>query len=104
MKIAIIIASILLPILAAAQTKASPEIAVASGPVTACVSQADRPDTDAKHECEKRDTARLFLVAGKPDAALRMLCATTEARAAFGDDKNGTPAKCLKSVGVDYSQ
>jgi hypothetical protein len=104
MKIVVLIAAVLLPLLALAQTKATSEAAVASGPVTPCVSQADLRDTDAKHECEKRDTARLFLIAGKPEAALRMLCVTTEARAAFGDDKNGTPVKCLKSVGVDYSK
>lgn len=61
---------------------------------------AEMRDVEAKRECEKRDTARLFLVAGKPDAALRLLCSTNEARAAFGDDKNGEPTKCLQSVGV----
>jgi hypothetical protein len=101
MKIVMLIAALLLPILISAQTKATSEAAITSGPVTACVSQADRPDTDAKHDCEKGDTARLFLIAGKTDAALRMLCATTEAKAAFGDDKSGTPAKCLKSVGAE---
>jgi hypothetical protein len=101
MKNSLLILAVILSSLAVAQdTKATSETAIASGPVTPCVSQADRPDTDAKHECEKRDTARLFLIAGKPEAALRMLCVTTEARAAFGDDKNGTPVKCLKSVGV----
>jgi hypothetical protein len=101
MKIIVLIAAVLLPLPAFGQTKSTSEAAIASGPVTACVSQVGLRDTDAKRECEKRDTARLFLIAGKPDAALRMLCATTEARAAFGDDKNGTPARCLKSVGVD---
>ena len=96
--IAIVMTVLLTPL--AAQDKPNSELAVASGPVTPCTSMAEMRDADGKHECEKRDTARLFLIAGKPDAALRLLCATNEARAAFGDDKNGEPARCLTSVGV----
>lgn len=84
----------------AAQDKTNQELAIASGPVTPCTSLAEMRDSEGKHECEKRDTARLFLIAGKPDAALRLLCATNESRVAFGDDKNGEPTKCLQSVGV----
>jgi hypothetical protein len=83
-----------------AQDKSTVELAVASGPVTPCTSMAEMRDSEGKHECEKRDTARLFLIAGKPDAALRLLCATNESRAAFGDDKNGEPTKCMQSVGI----
>jgi len=83
-----------------AQDKSTADLGVASGPVTPCTSMAEMRDSEGKHECEKRDTARLFLVAGKPDAALRLLCATNESRAAFGDDKNGVPVKCMQSVGV----
>jgi hypothetical protein len=82
------------------QKPTTADVAVASGQVTPCTSMAEMRDTDGKHECEKRDTARLFLIAGKPDAALRLLCATTEARTAFGDDKNALPVKCLQAVGV----
>jgi hypothetical protein len=88
------------PALGQDQKSTGPEAAAASGPVTPCTSMAEMRDTEGKHECEKRDTARLFLVAGKPDAALRLLCATNEARAAFGDDKDGVPVKCLREVGV----
>ena len=58
-------------------------------------------------ECQKRDTARLFLVAGKPNAALRLLCDTQSARVAFGDDYEAdhhqwihpaVPTKCLLSL------
>jgi hypothetical protein len=86
-----------------AQNKSETEVAISSGPVTPCTSMAEMRDAEGKHECEKRDTARLFLIAGRPDAALRLLCSTNEARAAFGDDKNGEPAKCLQSVGVKSS-
>jgi hypothetical protein len=85
---------------ASAQEKSTTEAAISSGPVTPCTSMAEMRDSEGKHECEKRDTARLFLVAGKTDAALRLLCATNESRAAFGDDKSGEPVKCLQSVGV----
>jgi hypothetical protein len=83
-----------------AQDKPTAEAAISSGPVTPCTSMAEMRDAEGKHKCEKRDTARLFLIAGKPDAALRLLCATNESRAAFGDDKNGEPVKCMQSVGV----
>src|SRR5579871_4846428 len=88
------------PVIAQDQKSTSRDGAVASGPVTPCTSMADMRDTDGKRECEKRDTARLFLVAGKPEAALRLLCSTTEARNAFADDRGGIPTKCLQAVGV----
>jgi len=90
--------SLSIPVLA--QDKSAADVAISSGPVTPCTSMAEMRDSEGKHECEKRDTARLFLIAGKPNAALRLLCATNEARAAFGDDKNGEPFKCMQSVGV----
>src|SRR5580693_1782124 len=86
-------------VLAQDQKPTTADVAVASGQVTPCTSMAEMRDTDAKHECEKRDTARLFLIAGKPEAALRLLCSTTEARSAFGDDKGAQPVKCLQAVG-----
>ena len=39
---------------------------------------------DAVRECQKRETARLFIILGKPEAALRILCTTNVARDAFG--------------------
>lgn len=35
-------------------------------------------------ECEKREAVRLFIVLGKPEAALRVLCTTKSAKEAFG--------------------
>jgi hypothetical protein len=39
---------------------------------------------DAITECQKRETARLFMVLGKSEAALRILCSTKVAKDAFG--------------------
>ena len=39
---------------------------------------------EAITECQKRETARLFIVLGKPEAALRVLCSTKVAKDAFG--------------------
>jgi hypothetical protein len=39
---------------------------------------------EAITECQKRETARLFVVLGKPEAALRVLCSTKVAKDAFG--------------------
>jgi hypothetical protein len=37
-----------------------------------------------KYECEKRDTARLFMVAGQREVALRILCSTRVVTGAYG--------------------
>jgi hypothetical protein len=90
------------------------EIAVAGGPVAACAGLGttgvtSEVITQAITECQKRDTARLFLIAGKPNAALRVLCDTQSARVAFGDDYEGdhhqwihpgVPQRCLDAVAV----
>jgi hypothetical protein len=84
------------------------ELAASSG-VTPCAG------TDAtERECEKRDTARLFLLMGKPEAALRILCNTRSAievfrpGGPFGSDKYEENAaghiRCLQSVGVEPAQ
>jgi hypothetical protein len=39
---------------------------------------------EAITECQKRETARLFIILGKPEAALRVLCSTKVAKDAFG--------------------
>jgi hypothetical protein len=84
------------------------ELAASSG-VTPCV--AAGADAASLRECEKRDTARLFLIAGKPEAALRILCNTRTAievfrpSGALGSDKyedNIAGNKgCLQSVGLE---
>ena len=39
---------------------------------------------EAITECQKRETARLFIILDKPEAALRILCSTKVAKDAFG--------------------
>jgi hypothetical protein len=66
---------------------------------------------DAISECQKRETARLFIILGKPEAALRILCNTKAAIEVFrptgplGSDKYEDNAagnkRCLETVGVD---
>jgi hypothetical protein len=48
---------------------------------------------EAISECQKRETARLFIILGKPEAAVKVLCTTKVARDAFGGDVEA----CLKS-------
>jgi hypothetical protein len=40
---------------------------------------------EAIAECQKRETARLFMILGKQDAALRVLCSTKAAKDAFAN-------------------
>jgi hypothetical protein len=103
MRYAVLIGLILcIPGVAQERSDAQPtpaEAAVESGPVTVCT------PNEAGSDCDKRDLARLFLIAGKREAALRVLCSTFAARAAFGDDTHGgVPSKCLQSVGVEPRQ
>jgi hypothetical protein len=77
--------------------------------VTPCIGAGADPIT--LRECEKRDTARLFLLLGKPDAALRILCDTRTAIEVFrpggalGSDKFednvAANKRCLQSVGLE---
>jgi hypothetical protein len=48
---------------------------------------------EAITECQKRETARLFIILGKPEAALKVLCTTKVARDAF----EGSVEACIKS-------
>jgi hypothetical protein len=48
---------------------------------------------EAISECQKRETARLFIILGKPAAAVKVLCTTKSARDAFG----GSTEACIKS-------
>jgi len=97
-----------------AQDKSMSEVAAASGPVASCEGigspgVTSEVVTQAITECQIRDAARLFLIAGKPIAALRLLCDTRSARVAFGDDYEAehhqwihpaVPEKCLNAVAV----
>ena len=103
-----------LSVSASAQDKSAKSSAdSASRPVTVCavavgtINVTSEILTDAITECQKRDTARLFLIAGKPNAALRLLCDTGSARVAFGDDYEAerhqwihpaVPQKCLQAL------
>jgi hypothetical protein len=90
------------------------EVVVAGGPVASCAGLGttgvtSEVITQAITEYQKRDTARLFLIAGNTNAALRVPCDTQSARVAFGDDYEGdrhqwihpaVPQKCLDAVAV----
>jgi hypothetical protein len=67
-------------------------------------------DGNGQKECEKRDTALLFLLAGQKEPALRILCNTHVALEVFrpngplGTDKYednvSANKRCLESVGI----
>ena len=48
---------------------------------------------EAVSECQRRETARLFIILGKPQAAVRILCGTRVAKDAFKDKTD----ECLNS-------
>ena len=48
---------------------------------------------EAISECQKRETARLFIILGKPEAAVRILCTAKVVRDAFNNNMDA----CLKS-------
>jgi hypothetical protein len=90
-------------------TAASTAELAAGGGVTPCIGAG--VDAASLRECEKRDTARLFLIVGKPEAALRILCNTRSAievsrpAGALGSDKYEDNVagnrRCLQSVGLE---
>jgi hypothetical protein len=111
--LATILIGLALCLTAAAQDKPTTAVAAAaSGEVTLCGTGAGKDPGATSSECEKRDIARLFLIAGKPEAALYMLCNTKEARGTFRDDyqdghnwiQADIPVKCLKVVGITPSK
>ncbi|MGA7293303.1 MAG: hypothetical protein WBW53_17500 [Terriglobales bacterium] len=65
-------------------------------------------DPGSQHQCELRETARLFLVVGQREAALRILCETTPAlevfrpEGALGSGKFDIAAnrRCLEVAGI----
>jgi hypothetical protein len=62
------------------------------------------------HQCELRETARLFLIAGQREAALRILCETTPAQEVFRpngalgsgkyEENIAANRRCLEVVGI----
>ncbi|HEV2395810.1 MAG TPA: hypothetical protein VGS27_02560 [Candidatus Sulfotelmatobacter sp.] len=71
-----------------------------NNPVAVCTTERDE-------DCARRDTARLFLMAGKTEVALRILCNTNAAMSAFrpngalDNDKSYTGlGACLKAIGL----
>lgn len=80
----------------------------ASMSVQSCFGQGVEPAT--QHQCELRETARMFLIAGQREAALRILCETTPALEVFRPEGALGPGKfeqniaanrrCLESMGI----
>lgn len=94
---------------ALAQEKASDTAAlVASMTVLPCATP--QADSTNVHQCELRETARLFLIAGQREAALRILCETTPALEVFRpqgaliggkyEDNIAANHRCLEAVGI----
>jgi hypothetical protein len=86
---------------------AKPAEPVVNNTVASCSTLGDPNNKASDEDCAKRDTARLFLMAGKPEAALRVLCNTNAAMSAFrpngvlDNDKSYTGlGSCLKAVGL----
>jgi hypothetical protein len=88
------------------------EAATASGQVTPCTFALNNNSLQTDRNCEARDIARLFLIAGKSEAALRILCNTGQAIFAFGglsdkpEDRGMKQSidanhKCLQSAGLE---
>lgn len=101
-----------IPVLAQEAKPVVAEAAAASGQVTPCSFVLGNNSLQTDRNCEARDLARLFLIAGKPEAALRILCNTGQAILAFGgysdkpDDRGmkqniDANHKCLQSVGLE---
>lgn len=79
----------------------------ASMTTVACFGQGDAGNI---HQCELRETARLFLIAGQKEAALRILCESTPAQEVFRpegalgkgsyDQNVAANRRCLESAGI----
>jgi hypothetical protein len=54
-------------------------------PTTACEGMTGALP-EAISECQKRETVRLFIILGKPEAAVRILCTAKVAKDAFKDN------------------
>jgi hypothetical protein len=92
---------------AAPQDNKQPITEISSSPeVSTCMNASN---DIAQKECEKRDTARLFMLAGKPESALRVLCNTRVAIEAFrpygsGDkfeESAAANSRCLQANGLE---
>lgn len=111
MRLSQLVAALVLVGVAIAQESkpSTAEVAAAAGGITPCVEA--NADPTGQRECEKRDVARLFLIAGHPDAALRILCNTRAAIEVFRpggalssdkyEDNVAGNKKCLQEVGVE---
>jgi hypothetical protein len=83
----------------------------ASMAVLPCTGQGDATNL---HQCELRDTARSFLIAGQREAALRILCETTPAIEVFRpqgaltggkyEDNIAANRRCLDAMGIKSNQ
>ena len=69
--------------LARAQDKASDDTAALAAAMNVQPCSGTGIDPGSQHQCELRETARLFLVAGLREAAMRILCETTPAQEVF---------------------
>lgn len=83
MRRSVILAIILLPCLAFGQDSPKTTYSENIASTTPCEGLTGALP-EAITECQKRETARLFIVLGKPEAALRVLCSTKVAKDAFG--------------------
>lgn len=84
---------------------AKPVEPIIINPIASC-SNASSNTSD--EDCAKREAARLFLILGKPEVALRVLCNTNAAMSAFRPngaldaDRSYTGlGSCLKAVGLE---
>jgi hypothetical protein len=93
MKRIVALAALLLTSLAASEDNARVSHPEEIAPTTSCEGLTGALP-EAITECQKRETARLFLILGRPDAALRVLCSTKVAKDAFG----AASLDCLKEI------
>lgn len=65
------------------QEKPSDNVAALAAAMTVQSCSGTGVDPVSQHQCELRETARLFLIVGQREAALRILCETTPALEVF---------------------
>ena len=89
-------------------TNPDPAILAAGLNMMPCTGSGDGADLQ---DCKRRETARLFLIVGKPKIALRILCNTNAAIEAFRsngsltdnkyDNNFSAYKKCLQTVNLE---
>jgi len=107
---ALIVALLLGASVAQAQEKSSDNAPALAASMSVVSCSGPGVDPGIQHQCDLRETARLFLVAGQREAALRILCETTAAQEVFrpeGALRNGSfeqnvaaNKKCLEVAGI----